>query len=71
MPKHLYINALTGEVVEKEMEGAELEEYEARLAYTLELAEKEATEAAKAEAKRQALLDKLGIDADEAKLLLG
>jgi hypothetical protein len=42
-------------------------------AYLEKLAKKEAEELAKAEAatKRQALLDKLGITEDEARLLLG
>ena len=60
-------NVETGEVIEREMTQQELQ------AWQIETAAKEATEAAKAEAEaaRQALLDKLGITVDEAKLLLG
>lgn len=60
-------NVETGEITEREMNADELAQWEA---------DKAAAEAAKAEAAakeeaRQALLDKLGITADEAKLLLG
>ena len=59
-------NAETGEIIEREMTAAEIKQQEKDLATTL------AIEQAKAEraAARQALLDKLGITADEAKLLL-
>jgi hypothetical protein len=61
------VNVETGEEIEREMNADELAAWEAN---------KSEVEAAKAEAeakeaKRQALLDKLGITADEAKLLLG
>jgi len=60
-------NADTGEIVEREMNSAELAQHEADLAASAQRkADKEAKEAAKAE-----LLEKLGITADEAKLLLG
>lgn len=60
-------NADTGEIIEREMNDAELAQYEADLVIAANRkAEKEAKEAAKAE-----LLSKLGITADEAKLLLG
>jgi len=59
-------NAETGEIIEREMTAAEIKQQEKDLATTL------AIEQAKSEraAARQALLDKLGITADEAKLLL-
>jgi hypothetical protein len=60
-------NLETGEVIEREMNTQELAQWEADKT----AAEAVAAEAAAAEAKRQALLDKLGITADEAKLLLG
>ena len=62
-------NALTGEttVTEREETAAEKKERETFIAKQAELA---AEAEAKAQAKAQ-LLDKLGITADEAKLLLG
>ena len=56
-------NAETDEVIDREMTEAEYAEYQAG-----ELAAKETK--AKAEADKAALLAKLGITADEAKLLL-
>ena len=59
-------NSETGEIIEREMNAAELKQAEKdKKTYQAEI---EAAEA-KAEAKA-ALLDKLGITADEAKLLL-
>jgi len=59
-------NVTTGEVIEREMNAKELAQYEAdRLA----AAEAE-NKALQAQVKRQALLDKLGITEEEAKLLL-
>jgi uncharacterized protein YfcZ (UPF0381/DUF406 family) len=60
-------NVETGEIIEREMNAAEYERY---------LADKTNTEAnlaaiANKEAARQAILDRLGLTADEAKLLLG
>lgn len=60
-------NVETGEVEVREMNADELAQYE--LDQAAEQAKKEAE--AEAEAARQALLDKLGITADEAKLLIG
>ena len=60
------INVQTGEIVEREMNADELAQWEADKA----AAEAKAAETAATEAARQALLDKLGITADEAKLLL-
>lgn len=61
----------TGEIIEREMTAEELA---ADKANREAIAAKEAAEAvakAEAEAARQALLDKLGITAEEAALLLG
>ena len=60
-------NVETDEIIERQMNDAEFAQYEADQA--VETA-RQAELAAKAEA-RQALLDKLGITEDEAKLLLG
>jgi hypothetical protein len=60
-------NVQTGEEIEREMTDSEFAQYKAQQ----ELDEiQEAKESAK-EVARQALLDKLGITAEEAKLLLG
>jgi hypothetical protein len=59
-------NAETNEIIQREMNAAEFKEYEARQ-------KTEAAEQAEAEAKataKAALLSKLGISEDEAKLLL-
>ncbi len=57
----------TDEVIDREMNDAEFAQYEAdQAAYATQAAE----EAAKAEQKA-ALLDRLGITAEEAQLLLG
>jgi hypothetical protein len=61
------VNVQTGEEIEREMTAEEFAKWEADKA--LEAA-REAAEAQKAAAK-QALLDKLGITAEEAQLLLG
>ena len=57
----------TDEVIDREMNDAEFAQYEADQAAT---ATQAAAEAAKA-AEKEALLARLGITADEAKLLLG
>lgn len=65
-PKIKIVNAETGEEIEREMNAAELAQLEKdKAAVAAESAEAEANAAAKA-----ALLDRLGITADEAKLLL-
>lgn len=64
-------NIETGETILRDFSVQEIAEIEAAKAEAeTEAAAKEAEMAAK-EAARQALLDKLGITADEAKLLLG
>jgi hypothetical protein len=60
-------NVETGEVIEREMTAAELKQAEADKAETLQIREAEATKAA----EKAALLEKLGITEDEARLLLG
>lgn len=61
-------NAETGEetIIEHDLSSTEVQEYEAWLAF--QAARKQ--EQIQAEAKKQALLDRLGITAEEAKLLL-
>jgi hypothetical protein len=61
------VNAETGEEIEREMNTAELAQLEID---QIEFAVKEQTKAERTTAK-QALLDKLGITAEEAALLLG
>ena len=60
-------NAETNEIIEREMTDAELAQLETDKA----ISEARAQALAEAQAKRQALLDKLGITEDEARLLLG
>lgn len=60
-------NAQTDEIVDREMNDAEFEQYEADQAAE---AERQANAQAQAEAKA-ALLERLGITEQEAKLLLG
>ena len=60
-------NTETDEIIDREMNDDELAIYEADLA--AEQARKIETEAKAAQ--RQAILDRLGLTADEAKLLLG
>lgn len=60
-------NVETGEITEREMTAEELAQWEQDKAD----AEAKIQNIAAAEAARQVLLDKLGITADEAKLLLG
>ena len=56
----------TNEVIDREMTAAEFKAYEAELALT----EAKVLEAAEKEASKAALLERLGITADEAALLL-
>lgn len=66
----IVVNCETGEVQEIELTAEEIAQREAdRLAFEAKKAAQEAEAAAKAEAKA-ALLAKLGITEDEAKLLL-
>lgn len=57
----------TGEVIDREMTAAEIKVYEKeKTAEAAKLAQAEAKAA-----EKQAILDRLGLTADEAKLLLG
>jgi hypothetical protein len=60
-------NVTTGEIIERELTAAELHQLEQDQA---EYAAKQAETEAKATA-RQAILDRLGLTAEEARLLLG
>ena len=64
---HKTIDAITGQVTEAPYTKAELDELKAHEEIDLEKARVRATKAA----ARAALLDKLGITAEEAALLLG
>ena len=71
MTTAIEINCTTGEVVERELTADELAQREADAkAAADEKAAEDADKAAKA-VEKAALLDKLGITADEAALLLG
>jgi len=60
-------NAETNEIIDREMNDAEFAQYQAdQAAQAIAKAEAEAKAA-----QRQAILDKLGLTADEARLLLG
>lgn len=60
-------NVTTDEVIEREMDDAEY----AAFLESVAQAETKATAEAEAEAARQAVLEKLGLSADEVKALLG
>ena len=64
MEQKLIINCETGEQIEEKLTTKELSDWKA----TKEKAE---TEAEAKATQRQAILDRLGLTADEAKLLLG
>jgi hypothetical protein len=60
-------NSETDEIIEREMNDAEFAKYEADKAeYAIEQAEAKAKETAKA-----AILDRIGLTADELKMILG
>jgi hypothetical protein len=65
-PTVKFVNAETGEEIEREMNAQELAQYEIDKAQS---AQRRADEEAKA-AQKAALLERLGITEDEAKLLL-
>ena len=60
-------NVETNEIIDREMNDAEFAQYEADKAISLQLE----AEAVAKEAQRQAILNRLGLTADEAKLILG
>ena len=61
----------TGKTIIREMTSEEQAQRDAEVAFWLAAKEQKAQAEAEAQAKRQALLDKLGITEDEARLLLG
>lgn len=63
-------NVQTGEIIEQEMNAEELAQWEADKAKVEAEVQKAAKVAAKAAAAKAALLDKLGLTEEEAKLLL-
>lgn len=65
-PMLKFVNAETGEEIEREMNAAEFKQYEAEQAAYAAKKQAEETKAA----EKAALLTKLGITADEAALLL-
>jgi hypothetical protein len=70
-PTRIEVNCETGEVLEIELTDAEILQREAEAeAHAAEVAEREAEAADKA-AAREAILDRLGLTADEAAILLG
>ena len=64
-------NITTNEIIDTPLTAKEIAELETEIAAAEAKAKAEAQAKDEAEAARQALLDKLGITADEAKLLLG
>ena len=70
-PTRIEVNCTTGEVLEIELTDEEVAQREAEAAaYAAEKAKREADETAKATARAQ-ILDRLGLTADEAAILLG
>ncbi len=67
MTKAIDINGLTGEVIERELNELEIEVRTDAIAKQNNLKQNEANKAA----ARQAVLDKLGLTADEAAALFG
>lgn len=70
-PTRIEVNCTTGEVLEIELTDEEVAQREAdAAAHAAEQAKREADEAAKATARAE-ILDRLGLTADEAAILLG
>jgi hypothetical protein len=69
--KIIEANCTTGEVIERELTADELAQAEADNATSATLKNAEAELIAEQAAKKAALLEKLGITAEEATLLLG
>ena len=67
IPNVIFHDAQTGEVIERKMNAEELAQWEADKA----AAQAEAETKALQEQARQVILDRLGLTADEAALLLG
>ena len=70
MPKVFEVNAETGEEVIRDMTDEEIAALEVDAKRFADQAKEEEAAAKAAEISKNALLDKLGITADEAKLLL-
>ena len=69
--KRIEHNVETGEIVEIELSANEEAEFQAQYAESKAKAEAIKTEAEAKGAARQAILDRLGLTEDEARLLLG
>ena len=69
-PTIMIHNTETNEIVEREMNAEELAQWESDIAYYAAKAELAKAEAEAKATQKAALLDKLGITEDEAKLLL-
>lgn len=67
----LIVNCETGEIIERELNAEELAQQEIDEANFLAAKAIADVEIAAKQAERQAILDRLGLTADEAKLLLG
>ena len=64
-------NTETDEVIEREMTNAEFVKYQKLIEITQVEKEQKQAELVTRETARQAILDRLGLTADEAKLILG
>ena len=72
MPNEIAIaNIETGEVIQRPMTKSELEKDKINQAYFLELEQKEKAQAEAKDQAKTALLEKLGITEEEARILLG
>jgi len=69
-PTIMFHNTETNEIIEREMNAEELAQWEADVAYYAAKAELAKAEAEAKATQKAALLDKLGITEEEAKLLL-
>jgi len=69
-PTIMFHNTETNEIVEREMNAEELAQWESDIAYYAAKAELAKAEAEAKATQKAALLDKLGITEEEAKLLL-
>jgi hypothetical protein len=67
----LIVNCETGETLERELNKAEKDQEKIDAAFYAEAQTARQAEAEARETQRQVILDRLGLTADEAKLLLG
>jgi hypothetical protein len=67
----LFVNAETGEVVERQFTEQEIAQHEQDLAARLQAEAQAEAEAAEKAARRAEILERLGLTEDEAKLILG